>query len=141
MASYHELFVHIVWATYERLPLIEDRFEKRLFALLAAKCKEMSCEPLAIGGIADHVHALAQMSSAVSVADLTALMKGSSAHFVNHELRIDNTFKWQRGYGAFTVSKRGADRIKEYVRNQKSRHAGGSIIQAFERTGDDTGTA
>ena len=37
-----------------------------------------------------------------SVAELVKQVKGASSHLVNHRLKIP--FKWQGGYGAFTVS-------------------------------------
>jgi len=40
---------------WDRLPLITPRIEARLYAAITAKCKELKCELIAIGGIEDHV--------------------------------------------------------------------------------------
>jgi putative transposase len=64
MRSPHlELYVHLVWATWDRLPLITPELEPRLYAALVQQARTLSSVPLAIGGIADHVHLLLQLPS------------------------------------------------------------------------------
>ncbi len=57
-APYTQLYPHCVWATWDRLPLITPNIEGRLYAAIAAKCLELKCDMIAIGGIEDHVHLL-----------------------------------------------------------------------------------
>lgn len=94
-ASHTELYVHLVWATWDRLALIAPQIEQPLYAALAEKCKTMKCEALAIGGVADHVHVLARLRPVVAVADLVKELKGASSHLVTHVLRPGEFFKWQ----------------------------------------------
>ena len=121
-APYTELYVHIIWATWDRLPLLIEEIEVRVYASIAVKCRELDCEPLAIGGIVDHVHLLAKINPVVSVADLVKEVKGSSSHLVTHEIRPGEFFKWQGAYRAFTVRKKKVEYLREYIRNQKSHH-------------------
>ena len=133
-APYHQLFVHCVWTTFERLRLVEAKVEARLYAVISAKCETLKSAVIALGGVEDHLHLLARLSPALSVADLVGEVKGASSHSMNREVRHDRAFKWQGGYGAFTVSKRAVGTVAEYVRNQKTRHAEGRSIAALERT-------
>ena len=55
-APYTQLYVHLVWSTWDRLPLVTPALESGIYAAITAKCKEMQCDPIAIGGIEDHVY-------------------------------------------------------------------------------------
>ena len=133
MTSYNQLYLHCVWATWDRLPLITPEVEPQLYAALAAKCKELGCAFLAIGGICDHVHMLVRFAPTITVAGLIGEMKGSSSHAITHVVRPGTFFKWQGAYGAFTVSKRSVPQVQAYILNQKTHHADQTILPELER--------
>src|SRR5689334_23948384 len=99
---YTQLYVHLVWATWDRLPLITDQIEDRVYAAIAEKCRELKCWPLAIGGIADHVHLLVRLHPPVAVAELAKEVTGASSHLVTHQIAPGEFFKCQGAYGAFS---------------------------------------
>ena len=41
-------------------------------------------------------------------------------------------FRWQGGYGAFTVSKKFVPRVRDYVLNQEQHHRDGTLVPAAE---------
>ena len=84
-APYTQLYLHCVWATWDRLPLITPAIESRVYAAVAAKAHELKCEVLAIGGIEDHVHLLVRLPTTLTIADLLKGVKGASSHFVVHQ--------------------------------------------------------
>lgn len=127
MAPYTQLYVHYVWSTWERLPIIEPAIEPRLYGSMRAKCQEHGCAVVALGGVADHVHLLIQLATTITIARLVAEVKGASSHVMNHEVRLHASFKWQQGYGAFTISKRTVPIVQAYVLHQKQHHAAGSL--------------
>ncbi len=137
MAAYHELYVHLVWATFERLPLIDARIEKRLYAVLSAKCEELGCRIQAVGGTDNHIHALVRLNPVVSISELVRSMKGMSSRYMNRESVLDHAFKWQHGYGAFTLSRRSIKRIADYVLNQKQHHTHGTFLVTLEKMDGD----
>lgn len=92
-ASFTELYIHLVWATWDRQPLITPEIEPRLYAAIAANCRDLKCQPLAIGGVADHVHLLVRLHPAVAVSILVKQVKGSSSHLVTHVLQPGKFFK------------------------------------------------
>ncbi|MGH7463099.1 MAG: IS200/IS605 family transposase, partial [Longimicrobiales bacterium] len=99
-APYTQLYLHGVWATWDRLPLITQAVEARLYAAVAAKCHELKCEMIAIGGDMDHVHVLVRFPTTLAVATLLKEVKGSSSHLMTHEVTPNEFFKWQGAYGA-----------------------------------------
>lgn len=136
MSSYTQLYLHCVWATWDRLPLITSNLEPVVYAAIGQKCKDLRCTPIAIGGVADHVHLLAQFPATLPIARLVGEVKGASSHAIAQRFRPDSFFKWQGAYGAFTVSKRSIDIVRAYVLGQKQRHARGALINELEYTDD-----
>jgi len=74
-----KLYVHCIWSTWDRLPLLQPHIEARLYASIAAKCFELKCKIIAIGGYRDHVHLLVRLPSTLSVAMLVQEVKGASS--------------------------------------------------------------
>lgn len=136
MSSYAQLYLHCVWATWDRLPLITADLEPHIYSAIAAKCKELHCIPLAIGGIADHIHLLVEFPTTLSIAILIKEMKGASSHLATHTIQPDRFFKWQGSYGAFTVSKRLLPQVRAYIRDQAIHHANKSFISEYEHCSD-----
>jgi len=131
-APFTQLYVHLVWATWDRLPLISLAFEARLFAAMVSKCKELKCEVLEIGGEADHVHVLVRFTPTITVSDLVKEIKGSSSHLVTHEITPNDFFKWQGAYRAFTVSPGDLERVRHYIRLQKAHHRDLTLLEEWE---------
>ncbi len=85
-APFTQLYLHCLWATWDREPLVTAQIEQPVYAFILAKTRELRGVPIAIGGTADHVHLLVRWSPTVSVAELIGEVKGASSHFVAHQL-------------------------------------------------------
>jgi putative transposase len=126
------LYLHLVWATWDQLPLIVSEIERRLSRNIESEAQRLGCKTLAINCTEDHVHVLLAIPATISIADLVKQVKGVSSHFANGELDLECQFKWQGSYGAFTVSRWDVDKIKQYVKYQKEHHATGELMPEFE---------
>jgi REP element-mobilizing transposase RayT len=132
------VFVHVIWATWDRAPLLEEIDVRRaVHACIAAKCRDLKCEALAVGGVDDHVHVLVHLHRTVATAVLAQEIKGVSSHLVNRKLGHVSELHWQRGYAAISVSPSGLDRVKSYVLKQVEHHHQGSLIRALEELESD----
>jgi putative transposase len=131
-----EVYLHIVWSTWRRHPFISAELQPRVYGALAHQCAEVDADVIAIGGMPDHVHVLARMPTTISIAEFVRRMKGASSHLVTHVLRSPEPFKWQGGYGAFSVSKRHVPVVSNYVLNQEQHHREGTTHLVFERMGE-----
>lgn len=132
-APYTQLFVHYVWATWDRNPLILPAFEARLYTSITAKCEELKRQSIAIGGDLDHMHLLVRVAPSISIAQLIKDVKGSSSHLMNHEIAPEREFKWQGSYGAFTVSRNALPKAINYIRGQKGHHANRRTFDEWEK--------
>ena len=130
---YTQLYLHLVRATWDRLPLISEDIKPRIYAAIAEKFREFKCVPLAIGGISDHVHLLVRLYTTVAVANLVKEVKGSSSPLVTHEITPNEFFKWQGAYGAFTIRKSEVSRVMAYIQNQEQHHAENKVQPEFEQ--------
>ena len=70
----------------------------------------------------DHVHALMDLRTNLSIEELIQLLKGSSSHWVNANNILRGKFAWGRGYGAFSVSESNVKRVAEYIAGQEEHH-------------------
>ena len=127
------LYLHIVWATWDRQPLITPDIERRLFRNMESQALEMGCTILAINGMPDHVHMVLSFPSTIKIADLLKQIKGVSSHFANETLQPGSPFKWQGSYGAFTVSRWDLDRVVSYVKRQKEHHKLNELFPEWEQ--------
>ncbi|MBI5545598.1 MAG: IS200/IS605 family transposase [Deltaproteobacteria bacterium] len=130
---FSEMFVHLVWATWDRAPWINAQIESQVWALLGAKCQELRCKPLAVGGMPDHVHVLVGLDPSLAVAELVRQMKGASSYAMTHRLGPARPFRWQRSYSVFSLRKAEVPTVVQYVTSQKQRHAAGRLSELMER--------
>ena len=137
-STYTRLYVHLVWATKERAGSITPELAPRLHGLLSSRCHALKCVPVAIGGVANHVHALLGLHPSVAIATLTRELKAGSSAFMHDECGVP-TFKWQEGYGAFTLRETELETVRSYVRNQPHHHAETTLVEDWERVSPPRG--
>src|SRR5262249_47550122 len=71
---------------------------------------------------ADHVHALIDLPTNLSIEGVVQLFKGASSHWINSNDIVKGKFAWGRGYGAFSVSESNVDPVAKYVASQEGHH-------------------
>lgn len=131
--SYVCVYVHFIWTTWDRLPLLTPEIEAPVHAAIVARCRELNGIPLEIGGTANHIHLLVRLPATISLAQLAMEMKGASSHLVNHQLVPGSDFHWQGAYAAFSVEAERVANVRAYIRNQKRHHAQDELVAEWER--------
>lgn len=129
--SHTNLLFHIVFATKNRLPLINDDIRTELHKYLCGTSNALGAKCIAVGGVEDHVHLFIKLKPTICLSDFMRRLKSSSSAWVrrnkNHE------FTWQARYGAFSVSQSNAESVKEYIRNQKRHHRKHRFADEYRR--------
>jgi len=120
--SKSQVWIHAVWATKNRMPIIESSYENELYKFITNQFYKIGCTIKIINGGNDHIHCLFLMNKTKSIADVIKHVKGSSSFFINQSNFIDDYFVWQRGYAAFAVSDWELDIIYNYIKNQREHH-------------------
>lgn len=116
-------YVHIVFSTKYRQPLIYPPYEDELHSYLGGICKSMDCQPIKIGGYTDHVHMLCRLSQKIALMKLLEEVKSHSSKWIKTKDRSLSNFYWQNGYGAFSVNPAEADVVIAYIANQHAHHS------------------
>ena len=80
------------------------------------------CPTLVVGGTEDHVHALFVLSRKHSIANIVKEIKRTSSAWIKTVERRYSKFRWQAGYGAFSVSQSHVDQVQRYIVNQEQHH-------------------
>jgi len=137
-SSFHQLYFHIVWTTYKRNQWIDERIEKDLRKLIRERITVAKSEILAIGCTSDHIHLLVKLHPYISVAVIVGEIKGYISYVIANLIMPEIGFRWQGGYGVFSVSRRDIPGLLKYVNNQKEHQQQKSLINDWELPQDRT---
>jgi putative transposase len=130
------LYLHLVWSTWDRAHIIHADIERSLYRCIQETAQKHGCTVLAINGTSNHVHVLLSIPTTISIAELVQQLKGVSSHFINNEFIQEAPFKWQGSYGAFSVSAWEKEKIRAYIRQQKTHHKTGELMGELEATSE-----
>ncbi len=97
--AYSSNFVHCVFSTKDRAPLIDN--PEHLWAYISGIATNHHIPVLTIGGMQDHAHLLVVLPATITLSDLINKMKSNSSRWMSER---GVSFAWQKGYGAFSVS-------------------------------------
>ena len=118
--THTNLLIHIVFSTKGHLPLITSAVKSELFAYMGGLVKELKGKPIIINGMSDHVHMLILLPPNVSTSDAMRFVKANSSRWFKE--RFGKKFAWQKGFGAFSVSRSNVDAVVKYIKNQEQHH-------------------
>lgn len=139
MSSTHaSLHIHIVFGTKERIPWLTQDLIDDLHAFIGGCIRESGAHALAIGGIADHIHALVSINTSHSLADIVRDMKRESSKWMKTRKPKD-PFAWQEGYGAFSVSPTALEEVRQYILQQEEHHRERSFLDEYKRMLEKSG--
>ena len=120
--SLSKLYVHLVFSTKHREPLLLAPVRDRVHAYLATVLKNQDSPAVKVGGTSDHVHALFRLSKNRALAEIVEEIKTSSSKWVKTQGQAFANFYWQSGYGGFSVSPAEVESVTEYVEQQEEHH-------------------
>ncbi|MET0253272.1 MAG: IS200/IS605 family transposase [Terrimicrobiaceae bacterium] len=120
--SLSKVIIHIIFSTKDRYPLLDTNIRPRMHAYLATICRDAGAETFRVGGVADHVHLITTLPRTLSQADMLEGLKKKSSKWIKGLAPDYRHFYWQRGYGAFSVSRSQLDALLEYVETQEEHH-------------------
>ena len=116
-------YIHIVFSTKYRQPLIKPDMESELHAYLGGICNQLECQSIKIGGYTDHIHILCKLSKKIALMKLVEEVKSHSSKWVKTKGEQYSNFYWQNGYGAFSVNPSQVETVIAYIANQHQHHS------------------
>ncbi len=121
--SLARLWTHLIFSTKERFPFLSDPTARGdMHAYLGTVLRNHDCPTLIVGGTEDHVHALFMLSRNYSIANIVKEVKRTSSASIKTIARRYSKFRWQSGYGAFSVSQSHVSHVQRYIMSQEQHH-------------------
>lgn len=129
--TYHQVYVHSVFAVKFRNAAISNAWKKDFMAVIGNLLNESGCKTYIVNGVEDHVHCLFGLNPAISISDVMRSVKAKSSKWANESGHLPNRFEWQKGFGAFSYSHSQVDTIFKYIENQEEHHKKRSFSEEY----------
>ncbi|GAA5481700.1 IS200/IS605 family transposase [Haloferula sargassicola] len=120
--SLSQILLHVIFSTKERRPFLSSTIRPQVHAYLAATARQLGAECYRAGGIEDHVHLAVRLPRTLSVSKLVEQVKSSSSKWIKTLGPTWETFAWQAGYGAFSISRTHLSQLVDYIGGQEEHH-------------------
>lgn len=121
--SLAKILVHTVFSTKDRRPFLRDRSVRdEMHRYLGGILNHLECQPIVIGGVEDHVHALCVLSRTCQPAEMVKEMKRGSTLWIKQTYGNQQEFAWQSGYGMFSIGFSQLDDVRRYINDQEKHH-------------------
>jgi putative transposase len=120
--TYHQIYLHIVFAVKHRNAVIKRDWQSRLFGVIGNLINEANCKTIIVNGVEDHVHCLIGLKPTVSVSELMQTVKAKSSKYINDHSLTPQRFEWQEGYGVFSYGQSQIAHVYKYIQRQEEHH-------------------
>lgn len=121
--SLAKIYLHLVFSTHDRRESIPDSMRDALHCYTATVLSNLGCHAILINSTKDHVHVLFELSRTLAVSKVVEDVKKSSSKWLKTQPGITDVFRWQNGYGVFSVSPSNLDAVRNYVAMQQEHHS------------------
>jgi REP element-mobilizing transposase RayT len=121
--TYKKVYLHIVFAVRNRNAVLSKSWRPELFSYISGTIKKRGHYPLAVNGYDDHIHILLDYSLNELVPNLVREIKRASTAFIQDNNLTRFEFKWQTGYGIFSVGYKELSIVIQYVIDQEKHHS------------------
>jgi REP element-mobilizing transposase RayT len=134
-----ENYMHLIFATKGREPLIPLPIENRLYGYLNGIASKRKTPILIANATNDHLHMLIKLHPDTALSILLKELKSYSSGWLKKLGYAE--FKWQEGYGGYSCSKSHVEALYEYIKNQKEHHKRTSFDEELNQINAKWGTS
>lgn len=120
--SHSRCWLHLIWGTRDRERILQKDAAPRVSQFLTNYASEKKIYMKINYVNPEHVHALIDLPTSISIENTVQLLKGSSSHWINSNDILQGKFAWGRGYAAFSISESNVDVVAKYIANQAEHH-------------------
>jgi REP element-mobilizing transposase RayT len=121
--SLADILVHLVFSTAGRRPWFRDpRLRSEVEACLTTELTKLKCQPVAVGLAHDHGHMGFPLARDIALSTVVRDVKVTSSKWLRSRGGELASFRWQNGFGAFSVSSSRRDSLVRYVQRQIEHH-------------------
>ena len=129
--SFTKIWLHLIWGSHNHEKvLVKREFRKQISEYLFNYSAEKKIFMKTNYVNSDHVHALIDLPTNISIEDVFHLYKGSSSNWINKN--VNYKFSWSKGYAAFSVSESNEKKVSDYIKNQEEHHRKRRFAEEYE---------
>ena len=81
--SLSKIYIHAIFSTKNREPLLHDAWRSELFGIVGGAANLSGCQSLVVGGVADHLHTLFVLPRSTCVSDALRGIKSASSNWIS----------------------------------------------------------
>lgn len=129
---YIKIWIHLIFSTKNRKPLITSKLKAELIQHIKTNAKEKGIYIDFLNAVEDHIHLLISLGNDQNISNIVKLIKGESSHWINKNKLIGTKFEWQEEYIALSVSDSMVDKVRNYIKNQEIHHKKLSFSEEYE---------
>ncbi|WP_346882638.1 IS200/IS605 family transposase [uncultured Algibacter sp.] len=121
--TYSQIYLHVVFAVKGRRNSISKNWKDELYKYITGIITNKNQKLMTINGMPDHIHILLGIKPNCNLSDLMRDIKANSSKWINEKQFTNDKFKWQTGFGAFSISQSQIKNVANYIDNQETHHA------------------
>ena len=130
--SFVRLWVHVVFSTKNREPILSAEVRKRLCEHIRQNAQKNRIFLDSINGWSEHLHLLLSLGREQNIAKVAMLLKGESSHWFNEQGFVRGKLHWQDDYFALSVSQSLVGKVREYIEGQEVHHSAKPFSEEYE---------
>lgn len=131
--SFIKIYVHFVWSTKNRMPLLNETIRNDVFLHIRENAASKNIHVDFINGYTDHVHCLVSLNNDLSIGKIAQLLKGESSFWINKNKLTAHEFSWQDEYLAVGVGDDKINVVRNYIANQEEHHKHVSFTHEYDK--------
>ncbi|MBF0430722.1 MAG: IS200/IS605 family transposase [Fibrobacteria bacterium] len=121
--SLTKIYLHVVFSTKHRIPFLKNKDVRcKLHGYMADVFNQYESQPIIVGGVDDHIHALIRLGKNQTIPKVVGEVKRKSSRWIKEFFEGYDNFQWQGGYAAFSVGYKELDIIIRYIDTQETHH-------------------
>ena len=129
--SYVQSLYHVVFRTYRSERVIDEKYERELYAYLYNVATNARVKVYRIGGMPDHIHMLVDLPPSLSIASFMQHLKVASSKWMKEQDCFPHFKGWAKEYAALSYSLRDKEKIVNYIKGQKDHHRTVSFVEEY----------
>lgn len=129
--TYTQLFIQAVFAVKGRQAFVQEHYRDELQKYMTGVIQNEGHKLLSIYCMPDHTHLFVGLNPVIAISDMIQRVKTASTNFINDKRFIKPHFNWQKGFGAFSYSKKQVPDVINYILNQEAHHRKQTFKQEY----------
>ena len=118
-----KVYIHFVWSTKNREPLLETKeIREKVWFHIRENARKKGIFIDFVNGYSQHCHCLVSLGIDQTISKTIQLIKGESSFWINKVGLTKDKFEWQDEYYGVSVSESMIEKVRNYIKNQESHH-------------------